>query len=174
MNDRFEFADISGIVVIHELLQRLRIDARMGRAGVFSDEALCQQWNVLFAFPQGREVYPAPPEPVVQVSAEEVLAHQTVHIRVGGRDEAHIDPAEGGGADFHELAFLQHSEQFSLKVGRHIGDFIQKNRPPVGGFQIAGVVVFGPVNAPFLWPKNSASNRVAVSDPMLRGIKAKQ
>ena len=68
-------------------------------------------------------------------------------------------------ADLFEFDFLQHAEQFDLHSGAGGTDFVEKNRPAVGLYELAEFVAHAPVKAPATWPKSSLSKSVSGNAP---------
>ena len=101
---------------------------------------LAQRWHV-----QVDDV-----QPVEQVLAEDALPDHLAKVAVGGRHHPHVDVAAGAvGAHFLELAGFQEAQEQPLHAQRHLADFVEKRRPLVGGFELAGLVAIGPREAPF-------------------------
>ena len=66
-------------------------------------------------------------QPVKEVFAKFPFAHHAVKIAIGGGDDAHVHLARACAAERFEFAFLQHAQQFGLKVQRQFADFIEEN-----------------------------------------------
>jgi hypothetical protein len=52
-------------------------------------------------------------------------------VAVGRGNDANIDSRGARAAYRFELALLEHTEQFGLKLQRHVADFVEKQRAPV-------------------------------------------
>ena len=65
--------------------------------------------------------------------AEERLNHLGVEVF----DDADVHADRCAGADAFEHAFLQHTEELGLNLGRHFADLIEQERAVVGQFEAA-------------------------------------
>ena len=57
-----------------------------------------------------------------------------------GGDDAHVHLLRICGTDLFDLALLDQSQHPHLQVGRHLADFIQKDRPAIGDLHFALLV----------------------------------
>ena len=76
-------------------------------------------------------------EPVVEVLPEPALGDELLEILVRGRNHADVDLDRLRSADRLEAPFLQHAEEFDLRVERDVADFVQEQRPPRSGLKTA-------------------------------------
>ena len=76
-------------------------------------------------------------EAVIEVLAETPFLHEREQIDVGGGDDAHVYLELFGTAEAHELALLNHAQEFGLGFRTDSGDFIEEDRSLVGNFEKA-------------------------------------
>jgi hypothetical protein len=77
---------------------------------------------------------------VVQVFAEQAVAHVVFQLAVGGGDDAHVHLHRARAAHRPHLAFLQHAQQLDLEGGRGFADFVEEHGAAVGTLEQADVV----------------------------------
>ena len=131
-----QFADVARPGVVFQAIGHGGGKARaaLGESG---DELAGQRQDVLAPLAQRRDVQFHHVEAVEQVFAETAGFDFLLEVAVGGGEDAGVDVDFGVGADALEAAVLGHAQQFGLKLRRHLGDFIQKNRAAVGHFEAA-------------------------------------
>ena len=129
-----QLADIARPVVLTQRHDRARVEADRAALLVLHarDQLAHQQRNVLDALAQRCHLDGEDVEAVVQVLAEAALLDHLLEVLVGGRDDAHIGALGLIAADSLEGALLQHAQQLDLHRQRHIADFIEEQRAPVG------------------------------------------
>ena len=67
-----------------------------------------------------------------------------------------------GAADGDRLPLLQHPQQFHLRGGRHLADFVQEERAAAAAAAKSPCLSrTAPVNEPFTWPNSSDSSRLS-------------
>ena len=66
-----------------------------------------------------------------------------MQVRVGGRDDPHVDLPGFRRAHPLELAGLEHPQQLGLQVEREIGDLVQEQRAPIGQLEAADAIGLG-------------------------------
>ena len=76
-------------------------------------------------------------EPVEEVFPEFFLRDRPFEVAVGGRDNSHVHPDRLRASDPLELAFLEDAQELDLKLGTHLGHFIEEDGPPVGHLEAA-------------------------------------
>src|SRR5439155_24217754 len=69
---------------------------------------------------------------IEQVRAELACRNRSGEIDIAGRDDPDIDAHRVAAAYRFELAFLEHAQQFDLRVERQFADFIQEQGAPIG------------------------------------------
>ena len=68
---------------------------------------------------------------------------------MGRRDNAHIHLPCLLLADTFILAFLQHAQELALQIDGDFPDFVEKERPAVGGFEPPGPIFDGTAEGAF-------------------------
>src|SRR5690606_12982435 len=96
---------------------------RVGPGEVLGEEA-----HVAGPAPQRRQLDPDHAEPVVEVLAEEALAHHRPQVAVGGADHTGVDAEGPRRSDASDLAQLQRPQELRLEVGRELADLVEKDR----------------------------------------------
>ena len=82
-----------------------------------------------------------------------LLFNVFLKIAMGGRYKTHISGKGVHPADPQKLFFLHDPQQFHLHAHRHIPDFVQKDRAPVGRLQQTGFFLDGTGECPFFMSK---------------------
>ena len=111
---------------------------------------LRQRHEILAPIPQRGEVDRDPAHPVVEVLAEPPQRSLPLQVAVRSADQAHV-----GGQGLHaphplELPVLEDPEQLPLGGERHLAHLVQKEGPPVGEFEPAGLRLDRPGERPLL------------------------
>src|SRR5262249_41920415 len=88
--------------------------------------------------------------------SERALLDELLQRAIGGRDDADIDLDALGAADALETALLQYAEQFSLHGGRHIANFIKKDRAAVRQLEAAATLADGAGERALFMPEQLA------------------
>src|SRR6185437_5553851 len=60
-----------------------------------------------------------------------------VKLRIGGRQNSHVDTPGLRRADPLQLASFEHAQQLGLLADGHVGDLVEKKRTPVGKLEAA-------------------------------------
>src|ERR1700678_3974930 len=97
-----------------------------------ADEVFDQRPDILTALAQGRYENGKDVEAVVQIAAKLASFYTLQEVPVGRRQQAKIHLQSLPAAQPFELSILQHAQQLGLQTQRSLGDFIQKQRAPVG------------------------------------------
>ena len=82
-----------------------------------------------------RQKYRHDVQTIVEVLAKRAVADHLGQIAVGGGNQADIDVAFVGIADFFDLFRLQRPQQFSLGFHAQVADFVEEQRALVGGLE---------------------------------------
>src|SRR5437879_4916837 len=141
-NDVLKFPDIARPVIIHQHSHRLRTHgadffAGLGRRA--NQKQVHQLRNILFMFPQRREINGHDVQPVIEVLAKRPLLERFTQITIGCRNQPHVHFQGSRSAQVLELTFLQNAKQFHLRGRRHIADLIQKQSALVRQLELAGL-----------------------------------
>ena len=108
-----------------------------------------QGGQVIAALPQGGQADFNHVEAVIQVLAEALLGHGLHQIVVGGAQNAHIHLFFLHTAQRAHLALLNHPQQLGLHGQGQVANFIQKQRAPPCGGEVAFAVGGGSGVRPF-------------------------
>ena len=103
----------------------------------FFQKIVHQQRNVVAPLAQRRNVNAHDVEPVKQILAELPRRHGGFQRLVRGGDDAHVHLDRLVAADALERAALQHAQNFRLRRGRHVADFVEENRAFVALLEFA-------------------------------------
>src|SRR5262249_52812283 len=130
-----ELAHVAGPILRREELERtlreaLALDAQLARA--LREEVSRQRRDVVAPLAQCRQAKADHVEPVIEILAEETLAHARFELLVRRCDHAHVRRKRGVAAHAIELAVGEHAKQPRLQVRRHIADFVEEERPSFG------------------------------------------
>ena len=135
-----QLAHVAGPVVLHHQLQGPLADAFDPLAilfGVFLDEVLHKQRNVLTPFAQRRQMNGHHVEAEIQVLTETPLANLLPQVPVRRSDDPHVHLHRLRRAHALELALLQHPKQLGLQPDADLADLVQEERTPVGQLEPA-------------------------------------
>src|SRR5208337_1537136 len=96
------------------------------------DEMFGQERNIVEALPQRRYLNDARLETVVEVVAKAPRVHRLLRILIGRGDQAHVHRNLLGRSHRTHRVFLDGAQQLALRVGAHLGDFVQEQRAALG------------------------------------------
>src|SRR6266850_7884208 len=139
-----------------------------------------QRQKIVEAVSQRRERDRGFGDPVVEILPEFPCYDHRRQIAVGRGDEANISGSRLWIPDAVIFAMIQKPEEFRLHFQRELADLIQKQRPLMCPCDKSLAVANGPVKAPRVCPKSSASKSVgemaaqliATHDWCARGLQA--
>ena len=137
-----ELADVARPSMGQELF--LRVRGEPGGLGA-SAQRMCRQEmlrereDVDRPIPQRRNGQVGHVKPVEEVLPKAAFSDGLREIRVGRRDEPYVDGNGAARPDAHHLALLKHAKQLHLRPEGQVGDLVEKERSPVGGFEPSGV-----------------------------------
>ena len=109
--------------------------------GVFLEEVLREDRNLLAALAQRRQVDRHDVEPEEQILAELSFGDGLLDIAVGGRNDAYVDAHVVLAAEARELAVLEHLQQLGLQRKAHVSDLVEEHRAVVGELELARLVL---------------------------------
>ena len=107
------------------------------------EKVLDQQRNVFAPVAQRRQIDVDDVEPVVEILAEFLFLHHLAQVRIGGRENPHVDLHDFVRAERREFLLLNHAQQLRLRLRPDGADFVEKDRAFVGDFECAFLVVDG-------------------------------
>jgi len=138
-----EFPDIAGPRPGHQGAKGVGRDGGDGpvhEAAVFADEVAGEGGDVLGMVAEGRGGEGEDFEAVIQVAAEEVVAHHLGEVAVGGGDEADVDGDGFGAAEAFKGLLLEGAEELGLEFEGNVADFIEEEGAVVGHFEAADLL----------------------------------
>src|ERR1700704_6434311 len=97
----------------------------------------CEKRDIFPALSHCREPDANHVQTVVQVFAETSFANPRVQVLVSGGDHPHVGLDLLMSTDAIKAAIGEHSQQARLQVGRHVADFVEKERTPFGLLETA-------------------------------------
>ena len=103
----------------------------------FFEKIIHQQPHVVAPLAQRRHLDAYDVEPVKQILAELFRGHGFFETLVRGGDDANVRLDRLVAADALERAGLEHAQNFRLRRGRHVADFIEKNCTAVALLKLA-------------------------------------
>ncbi|MPM56711.1 hypothetical protein SDC9_103525 [bioreactor metagenome] len=94
-----------------------------------------QGQDVLPPLPQGRHGDGNHVEPVIKILPEGSRVRHFGQVSIGGGDKAHVDALGLDAPHPGDLFGFQHPQQLHLNGQGNLPDFVEKDRPAVGGLQ---------------------------------------
>ncbi len=132
--------------------------------GELRNEMPFEQRQILFALRQPWNLNLHHREPVIKILAKALFGDCGAEIVIGGRNDADVHLARRERTHALHFLVLQHSQKFGLGGERHIADFVEEQRAPIGVLGTnPALSLVAPVNEPLTWPKSSLSNRVSTT-----------
>jgi hypothetical protein len=101
------------------------------------DEVPYELGNIGFSFTKGWQRNRENIQTIIKIFAEFSVCHHMPEIPIGRRNNTNIDPRSACAAYALELALLEDTEQFGLKLESCVSDFIQKQCSTIGEFKTA-------------------------------------
>ena len=90
-------------------------------------QVLCQGRYIRTPLSERGHVDAQDVQSIVEVTAERPRLHHTCEVLVRRRDHTHVNGHDAVSAEWHDLAFLQNTQQACLEEGRHLTDLIEKD-----------------------------------------------
>ena len=115
-----------------------------------------QGGHIFRTLAKGRKVNLDDAETVVEVFAKRAVGDQLAEVPVGGGNDPHVDFDRRAAAHAFERMAFQDAQELGLDRGAHLADFVQHQRAPVGGFELAGLAVGGAGEGTFFMPEQLA------------------
>ncbi len=138
---------------------------------VFVEEMADEQRNIIRPGPQGRQRDHHDIEPVVKILPEGTGLDHLFEVPVAGRDQAHIHRNRFDAAHPQKRALFDETQQLDLHAERHFADFIEKDRPLVGGFQQTDLGFRGPGEGPFFVAEEFVGDQLLGESAAVEGDK---
>src|SRR5258707_15580215 len=115
------------------------VDNFVHGGGKLFDEVPNKLRNISFPFTERRQRKWENIQPIVQILSEFAVTDHLPQVSIARRDDTNIDPRGTGAAHSLELAFLEHSKKFGLKLQRHVSNFVEEQRSTIGQRKTAHV-----------------------------------
>src|SRR6185503_15062891 len=115
----------------HQPLEGTRaqpLERRVVLVGVYGDEMLEQQRDVLAPLAQRRQQDVDCVDAVEEIGPEYVCIRQTLRREIGRADEAYVDGFGFVRANRRHFPPLERGEQLALQMERHVADLVEKQR----------------------------------------------
>src|SRR5271167_1197445 len=103
--------------------------------GISFHQILDQKRNVILPLAQGWYTYRENVKPIEEILAECTGSNGSFQVTVCCREHSHVDGNRVAAPDPLEFAFLEHSQQSNLRLGRKFADLVQKNGSTIGRFE---------------------------------------
>src|SRR5262249_10551678 len=100
-------------------------------------ERLRKNHDVFAPLTQRRDPDVEPVQSIVQIESEVVSRDRPVQVTIRRGDDANIRSDGPYAAQTRELALLQYPQDFGLRSGRHLRDFVKKQHTPLRQFDLA-------------------------------------
>src|SRR3972149_6968461 len=103
-----------------------------------------QKWDVFLALPQGGQMNRNEVEAIEEVFAEAAVLDLVFEVLVGGRYQPHVylDPLRA--PDGLYLLFLEHAQEFHLRLPGHLGYLVKEEGPVAGDLEEPLLIDDGP------------------------------
>ena len=144
LGDVLQLTDVARPLVAHEQLLGLVAEGdtvHLVLLGYLHGKQAEQQYDVLAALAQRRNLYGHLVQTVVEVLAEAPLTDGLPNVHVRGGDDAHVGLADLGGTHGDVLAVLQHTQQACLSGQRQLAHLVEEEGALVGRSKVAQRVV---------------------------------
>ena len=105
---------------------------------VLLDEVLDEPRDVVGPLSQRRHSQSDDVDPVEEILTKSAGCHERDEIPVGRSNEPHIHLVRSFAAHGSELPVLQNAQQLRLHGERHLTDFVEKQRSPIGDVEQPG------------------------------------
>ena len=109
----------------------------------------CKNGYVIFSFAKRRNCNPDYIKPEKKVLSEIAALNLCIEVQVSGGNYPYIHLYPAAAADTQEFAFLEETKEFFLNRNREFTDFVQKDSPAVGIFDLTGLSFICACEGPF-------------------------
>ncbi len=154
---------VAGPAVLAQPIHRGLIE-RLGRQpGVarLVEEVARQHWDVLHPLTQRRQPDRHHVQAIEQILAKLAGADRLAQVAMGRGHDPHVGADRLAPANRGEFALLQHAQQPCLRLGRHVADLVEEQRPPRRLLEAALRPVERPGEGPALVPEQLALDQLA-------------
>src|SRR5689334_3862159 len=125
-------------MVVHQDLERFGTEAVQWLSvflTVFFREKLHECRNIFLPLAQGGQLNIDDVQTVVEVFAEPAFVHETLQINIGGSNDACVNFDGFDTTKPHELFFLDHAQEFRLRLGSNCSNLVEENGALVRNFE---------------------------------------
>jgi hypothetical protein len=139
----FKLTDITRPRVTEHCIQSGIFDVGQSFPETFrtrTKEIESQIQNIFGSLAQRRRCNADDIQAIEQIFPEFSFGNQSFQVLMSGGDQTNIHLNGSGTADRLERPFLQHAQELDLGVERNIADFIEKQRPSVGGLKTSDFI----------------------------------
>lgn len=139
----FQFADVAGPAPVDQGAHGFGwnlVDDAAHFFGVLAGEVTGEKRDVVGAIAKGRGGDGEDLEAVVEIAAEEFVAHHFGEVSIGGGDQTDIDGDGANATEAFERFFLEGTEKLGLEVERDVADFIEEEGAAVGHFEASDLL----------------------------------
>ena len=136
---------VAGPPVEEQMFHRLFGEADLAfveLGGGASEEVVDEAGNLVASLAERWNAKTDDVEPVEEILAKAVVAHEQLEIGVGGCDDADVH-RERRFAERRDLARFEEPQELGLEVEAELADFVEEERPVSGAPDQAGVVAVG-------------------------------
>src|SRR4051794_20674419 len=95
-----------------------------------------EEGNVFPALPERRQIECNDVDAVVEVFTELSFANEFLEIFIRGGQDAHVDLDGLHPPDSGEFSFLQHAQEFRLRHGAEVADFVKEKCAGIGKLKL--------------------------------------
>src|SRR6185503_7924947 len=124
------------------------------------EEVLRKELDVSVPIAQRRQDDREHVEAVEEVFAELPVLDGLLRRAIARRDHAHVDRDRLVAADPDQRAGLEHAKELNLELDRHLGDFVQEERPLGCALEVAAVHLRRAREAPLLMAEELALDEI--------------
>src|SRR5216684_4236411 len=121
----------------------------------------CQQRDVLLVLAKRRQFNGEDAQAVVEVFSELPIENHVTQIVISGRYQPHVGATGLVVADWLELTFLKHPEQFGLHLRREIAYLVKEQSAAVGELKASHAILERPAETSLNVPKELALKQFA-------------
>ena len=167
-----KFSDVSrpGVSLKNFHHPRREVDAGAPEfLAVTDDEMMQEEFQVLPALSQRRDIDRDDSETVIKILAETSKTDFAVQVFVGCADEPGIHRPVAGLPDATDFSFLKDAKKFGLKRVPQVADFVQKKRSAFGLLDETGFVANGAGERPLGMSEKFALQEVVGDRPAVDG-----
>ena len=134
-NDILELADVPGPCLFRKVCEGVLVNGRrlgVKLQSVFGEEVVDECRDVFAALAERGELNDGGIQTEEEILAEGFVFDHLLKITVGGADDADVDGDLFLSSDTADGFFLQHAEEFDLRLPGEVADFIEEKGSAIG------------------------------------------